>query len=157
MIFAKTILATLLILSIPTSASAQGYSWWSVGPKIGYQFGSGLVGGFEVTYIPPQREAGRANAPLYGITMDVDFSPSGKRVHLGVEVVAVAGIDVGPTFFLATDGASVGFSAIAFLGFGAYGFYEFDIPVGGAAKSSQVLGAYLKGPLGNHPKVSFGG
>ncbi len=134
-----------MLTLFPYYCLAQKASWWSIGPKIGYEFGSGLVGGFEATYLPRQSES---LGPFYGITADVDFGHRFQRLHIGVEGMLFFGLDVGPTVTFLDNHVYSGFSIIPFLGIFIYPFYQFNVPFGDTIRSNMI-GAYIKIPTRN--------
>ena len=144
----------MCLLLLQTSVmQAQPVQYWTVGPKMGYTFGSqgGVTIGAEVSYFP-HWEIG----PFlpYGFTMDVNVWKEHVSVHVGAETWFVLGVDVGPTLFFSKKSMNLGLSIIGWDGLFLYPYYELGIPFNG--ELFQGVGGYLKFPFGNYPSFSFG-
>lgn len=117
----------IVALLLPATGTRAQQSVFTIGPKVGYTFGSdgGVTVGFEASYFPSVKDP--ISDPFRaGATIDVTFWRRHISLHVGAQIIvgAVAGIDIGPTLIAEGEERSVYLGTIFFAGVGFYPYYE---------------------------------
>lgn len=139
----RRLVFTALAALAVAGAAAADWKYLSVGAKLGYAFGKqgGFIWGGEASYTWFKD----IDDPPRGIVFDLDGNGRMTRLHAGVEVASVAGVEAGPTVVFDEDGVRAGLTLTSFAWFIVvmpYYSHTFlpgpDIP---------EAGAYLKYPF----------
>jgi hypothetical protein len=140
----KALLLLGLVASALASPAAGDYRFISPGVKLGYTFGKqgGFTGGFEVSYIVWYKNTAHA------AVLVVDLQEKMAKYHVGYQISSFAGIELGPTLVLKTDGKpDLGWTATPFIGAVVPYLYYSHTFMFSPEKDIDETGLLLKLPL----------
>ncbi|NLT50434.1 MAG: hypothetical protein GXX85_05905 [Ignavibacteria bacterium] len=143
------ILTVLLLNFLPVQA--QGFSV-NPGIKLGYIFGEqgGFVFGVEMSFMHMFDQG-----PSAGIVLSADLLKGKQIYHIGIQGSYIAGIDIGPSFYVTKDECTLGLGTTIYTGFIIMPYFTINsFP----DKPKQIqLGSYLKLPIYFGEPIRFAG